>query len=285
MLGVKIKRDREANIMHLSQHAYINSILRCYNFNELKPLLSPMDPFIQLMSNQSPATTAEHVIMHNKPYHEAVGTLNWAALTTCPDIAFAVATVACFTMNPGISHWEAIKYIFRYLNGTHNLWLTYGETRQVLEGYANADGSMAKDRHAITGYVFLIDGGAIFWSSKRQEIVSLSTTKSKYITVMHRMKEVLWLCSLLSKVFQPIKPLTTLFSDNQAAISLTWDHQYHALTKHINVHYHFIQWVIEQGSLCLIYCPTNDMVTNTLTKALPSAKVKHFAAGLRLCTK
>jgi hypothetical protein len=99
------------------------------------------------------------------------------------------------------------------------------------------------------------------------------------------MKEVLWLRSLLSEVFQPIKPPTTLFSNNQAAISLTKDHQYHTRMKHIDVHYHFIRWVIEQGSLHLVYCLTNDMVVDMLTKALPSAKVKHFAAGLRLRMK
>jgi hypothetical protein len=104
MLGVEIKRDREANTVHLSQCAYINSILCCYNFNELKPLSAPMDPFIRLMSDQSPTTTAEHAIMRDKPYCEAVGALNWAALTTHPDIAFAVATVAHFASNPGIPH-------------------------------------------------------------------------------------------------------------------------------------------------------------------------------------
>jgi hypothetical protein len=51
------------------------------------------------------------------------------------------------------------------------------------------------------------------------------------------------------------------------------------------MHYHFIRWVIEQGLLHLVYCPTNDMVMDTLTKALPSAKVKHFAAGLGLHMK
>jgi hypothetical protein len=269
----------------VSQHAYIDSILRRYNFNELKPLSAPMDPSIRLTSDQSPATTAEHAIMRDKPYREAVGALNWAALTTRPDIAFAVATVTRFAANPGIPHWEAVKQIFRYLKGTHDLWLTYGETSRVLEGYADADGSMGEDRRAVTGYAFLIDSGAVSWSSKRQEIVSLSTTESEYVAATHGMKEVLWLCSLLSEVFQPIKPPTTLFSDNQAAISLTKDHQYHAHTKHIDMRYHFIRWVIEQGSLRLIYCPTDNMVADTLTKALPSAKVKHFAAGLGLRTK
>ena len=66
---------------------------------------------------------------------------------------------------------------------------------------------------------------------------------------------------------------------------LTHNHQYHARMKHIDMHYHFIWWVIEQGSLCIIYCLTDNMVVDALTKALPSAKVKHFMAGLGLHAK
>ncbi len=80
---------------------------------------------------------------------------------------------------------------------------------------------MAKDRHAITGYAFLIDSSAVLWSSKWQEIVSLSTMESKYVATMHGTKEALWLCSLLSKAFGSLTTMTTLFSDNQAAIALT----------------------------------------------------------------
>ena len=241
-----------------------------------------MDPSFRLTLDKAPATMAEHAAMHDKPYCEAVGALNWAVLTTRPDITFAVTMVARFAANPGIPHWKAVKRIYCYLASTQDLWLTYGETRQVLEGYADTNGSMNEDRHAITGYMFLIDREAVSWSSEQQEIVSLSITESKYIAAMHRMKEALWLRSLLSKIFESIKPPTTLFSDNQAAISLTHDHQYHAHTKHIDVQYHFICWVIDQGSLRLVYCPTDNMVADTLTKALPLAKVKHFAAGLGL---
>ena len=144
---------------------------------------------------------------------------------------------------------------------------------------------MAEDRRAISSYAFLIDGGAVSWSSKHQELVSLSTTKSEYVAATHSMKEALWLRSLLTELFSSLKAPTTLFSDNQAAIALTCDHQYHAHTKHIDMCYHFIQWVIEQGSLRIIYCPTDDMVADALTKALPSAKVKHFMAGLGLRAK
>ena len=142
---------------------------------------------------------------------------------------------------------------------------------------------MVEDHRAISGYAFLIDGGAMSWSSKKQEIVSLSTTESDYVAATHAAKEALWLRLLIGELFVPFDEPTTLFSDNQSAIALTKDHQYHTHTKHINIHFHVIRWVVENGKICLIYCPTANMVANTLTKALPSPKVKHFAVELGLC--
>ena len=282
MLGIEVRRDRAGGTVHLSQRSYIDSILRRFGFDDAKPISTPFDTQVRLTLEQAPVDAAEFAVMRDVPYREAVGALNWAALATHPDIAFAVATVARFSANPGMAHWHAVKRIFRYLVGTRDLWLTYGESRRTLVGYADADGSMTEDRRAITGYAFLIDGGAISWSSKKQEIVSLSTTESEYVAATHGMKEALWLRNLLAEVFEPLTDATTLFSDNQSAIALTRDHQFHARTKHIDVHYHFIHWVVENGALRLVYCPTADMVADVLTKALPSPKVKHFAECLGL---
>ena len=283
MLGIKIHHDRTGATVHLSQRTYINSILRRYGFEDAKPVSTPFDTQVRLTLEQALADAAEFAVMRDVPYREAVGALNWVALATRPDIAFAVSTVARFSVNPSMAHWNAVKRVFRYLAGTCDLWLTYGEAQQVLVGYADADGSMSEDRHVITGFAFLIDGGAVSWSSKKQEIVSLSTTESEYVAATHGMKEGLWLRSLLAKIFELFTDTTTLFSDNQSAIALTRDHQYHARTKHINVHYHFIRWVVENGSLRLVYCPTADMIADMLTKALPLPKVKHFAECLGLC--
>ena len=214
MLSIKIKHDRPGQVVHLSQCLYIDAILHCYNLADLKPLSTPMDHQVWLSSEQVPTSAVECVMMCNVPYCKAVGALNWAALAMCPDIAFAVAMVAHFAANPGPAYWEAVKQIFCYLSGTHDLWLTYGKTSSPLEGYVDADSSMAKDWHAISGYVFLIDGGTVLWSSKRQEIVSLSTTKSEYVAATHSSKEALWLRSLVSKVFGDLTSPTTLFCDN-----------------------------------------------------------------------
>ena len=86
-----------------------------------------MNVQVQLTSEMAPASTAEFAAIHNILYQEAVGALNWAALATRPNISFAVSTVACFASNPGPVHWGAIKRIFCYLAGMHDLWLSYGE--------------------------------------------------------------------------------------------------------------------------------------------------------------
>jgi len=179
-----------------------------------------------------------------------------------------------------------VKRVFRYLSGTKNLWLSFGGIGDVgdggLKGYADADGSMHEDRHAISGYAFMIGGGAVSWSSKRQDIISLSTTESEYVAAAHASKEALWLRQFIGQVFKPLTEPTTLFCDNQSAIALTRDHQYHARTKHIDIRFHFLRWISEKGAVRLLYCPTDEMVADTLTKALPSAKVKHFAIELGL---
>jgi hypothetical protein len=169
-----------------------------------------------------------------------MGSLTYAAIGSHPDITYATTAVSCFNANPGHAHWEAVKQIIRYLKGTNDWEITYGTQVKDLEGYTDADGSMNEDRHVISGYVFLIDSGPVSWSVKTQEINALSMTEAKYVAAMHAAKEVLWLCSFLGKLLGPVKGPTTLYCDNQSAIALTKNNQFHACTKHIDIHYHFI---------------------------------------------
>ena len=124
----------------------------------------------------------------------------------------------------GPVHWNAVKHVFQYLKGTIEFWLTYGHMKTELTGYADADGSMADDRRAISGYMFIIHGGAVSWSMKHQQIVSLSMTESEYMAVAHAAKEAKWLYSLIQQLFNIEMSPTTLFSDNQSAIVLAKDH-------------------------------------------------------------
>ena len=206
------------------------------------------------------------------------------AVGTRPDIVFAVSTIAQFSNEPGMVHWEAVKHIYRYLAGTKGLALTFGAGKKGLEGYTDVDGASQEHRHVISGYAYILDGGAISWMSKKQELVTLSTAKAEYVAATHAVKEGIWLCCFVEEVFQPLMNLTVLYCDNQATIALTKDGSFHARTKHIDICYHFIHFIVDSGSFLLVYCPTADMTADTLTKALPSVKAKHFAAALGLRT-
>jgi hypothetical protein len=284
LLGIKITRDLINKTLSLSQHAYIDAIITKFNFDDLKPSAMPMDPSAPLSKSQSPSKIEDIIKMKNVPYREAVGSLMYAAMGTRPDIAFTTSTVAQFSDNPGWAHWEAVKRIYRYLKGTRDLVLTYGGDKRGLVGYVDADGASQEHRRAISGYVFMVDGGAVSWSSKKQELVTLSTAEAEYVAQTHAAKEAIWLRRLLTEIFKAVDTPTILFSDSKSAIALANDGHYHARTKHIDIRYHFIRYIIEAGTIKLVYCPTNDMTADTLTKALPSVKAKHFATALGLTT-
>ena len=203
---------------------------------------------------------------------------------THPDIVFAVSTVIQFCQDPGLEHWEAVKQIYRYLLGTKKLALTFGEGKQGLKGFTDADRVSQEHRHVISGYVYILDGGAVSWVSKKQELVTLSMMEAEYVTAMHTAKEGIWLHQLIEEVFRPLAHPTPLYLDGQSVITLTKDRSYHARMKHINIRYHFICLVVDNHSLRLVYCPTDSMAADTITKALPSVKAKHFATSLGLCS-
>jgi hypothetical protein len=206
----------------------------------------------------------------------------YASVATRPDITHTVSTLSCFLDNPGPAHWEAVKRAFRYLAGSKTLTLTYGGEHHDLVGYTDADGASEEHHHAVSGYAFLFDGGAVSWHSRKQELVTLSTAEAEYVAATHAAKEAIWLRRFLSEVLSPITTPTVLNCDNQAAIKLATTDNYHARTKHIDICYHFIWQVISDGILTLIYCPTDDMVADIFTKSLPKWKVQAHACSLGL---
>jgi hypothetical protein len=177
-----------------------------------------MIPSVNYSRLESPSDTTEAAHMEKVLYHEVIGSLMYASVATRPDITHAVSALSRFLDNPGSTHWEAIKRVFRYLAGTRTFALTYSRDKQDLVGYTDADGASEEHRHAISGYVFLIDRGAVSWYSHKQEIVTLSTVEAEYVAATHVAKEAIWLRRLIFELFPlPTTPMT-IHCDNQAAV-------------------------------------------------------------------
>ncbi len=107
----------------------------------------------------------------------------YAMLCTRPDLAYPISVLSQHMANPNMERWMAIKQIFRYLQGTLQMKLQFDRTpsKEVL-GYYDADwGGDLENRSSTTGFVFMIEGGAISWSSKQQPIVALSTMQVEYM--------------------------------------------------------------------------------------------------------
>uniref|UniRef100_A0A3Q7IHL4 Reverse transcriptase Ty1/copia-type domain-containing protein n=1 Tax=Solanum lycopersicum TaxID=4081 RepID=A0A3Q7IHL4_SOLLC len=109
ILGMKISRDRSAGTLNLSQELYIEK------------------------------TAEERDHMTLVPYASAVGSLMYAMVCTRPDIAHAMGDVSRYMANPGKEHWEAVKWLLRYLRGTSSTSLCFGKVKVTLQGFVDAD--------------------------------------------------------------------------------------------------------------------------------------------------
>jgi hypothetical protein len=125
-----------------------------------------------------------------------------------------------------------------------------------------------------------LGGGAISWSLKKQPTVALSSTKAEYIAGAHATKEAVWLRLLLSELRQDMSLPTTLHVDNQSAMAITRNLEFHECTKHIDVRYHYIWQVVDDRTVCLVYTPTQEQVADILTKGLPPASHIKFTGAM-----
>ena len=241
-----------------------------------------MNSEIVLSNDQSPTTPEDLEDMQNVPYQRAIGSLMYAATSTRPDIAFAVAILSQFMRNPGHTHWEAVKDVIRYLKGTADFQLTLGTSDTGLEAYVDADWASQPHRRSISGYTVYLHGSPIAWSARKQSLVTLSTTEAEYIALTAVAREVLHLQVLLEEIYGPVSSPIPIYCDNQGAIALASKTRFHARTKHIDIRYHFVRHLIRTRILDLSYCPTEENVADIFTKALSRPRLRKLRAELKI---
>lgn len=215
------------------------------------------------------------------PYRELVGSLMHLSVTVRPDISFAVGALSRYLASPTMMHWQAAKGVLRYLSGTADYGITYGPDPTDLLGYCDSDYAGDIDtRRSTSGYVFVMNGGAISWSSKRQQTVAASTTEAEYMAAGAAVKEGLWLRKLLLDLNIKCSDAVCIFGDNQSTLKLLRNPVTSARSKHIDVIHHFARERVLRKEVCFRYIPTDQMVADVLTKALPSVKHLFCCKGM-----
>lgn len=222
------------------------------------------------------------------PYKEAVGGLLYISQISRSYIAFAVGQANGFRKNPRNKHWQAVKRILRYLKGTVDYKLTYSiDVNGKLTGYSDADWAYdPENRKSVTRTVYVMNGGPISWTSKRQPTIALSTVETEYIALASTCQKELWLRNLIHEInpFNAAEPIK-IYSDNSGATNLSKRECVSQRSKHIDTRYHFLKENVENKAVEIEYVCTGEMTADLLTKALPKPKIECHVKALGMIGK
>nr|KYP50016.1 Retrovirus-related Pol polyprotein from transposon TNT 1-94 [Cajanus cajan] len=189
--GMKIWRDRNIGLLYVSQKKYIEKLLQSFQMENSKPVSTPLAAHFKFDANTLPSTDEEKEYMNEVPYSSAIGNLMYVMVCTRPDLDHAMSVVSRFMSNHGKAHWETMKWIMQYLNGTSNICLVYvsNDIGCGLIGYADFDygGDLVRIR-SLTCYIFTLYSCAVSWKATLQPIVTLSITKAEYMFLTEGLK-------------------------------------------------------------------------------------------------
>ena len=288
-LNMKVSRDREAGTITLSQSAYVENVINRFNMQDCKPVVNPCVNYdLHSPPKESNLDQTQLTPKLQNYYQQIIGSLNYAAMTTRPDIAYATNELGRFNATAKQFHLQAAKHVIRYLKGTINIGLVFRRDNKPsphVEVYSNAckpsnqlefytDASWANDletRRSTSGLLVRFNGNVVTWSSKKQRTVARSSTEAEYVAAADSVSEAIWLRSWVEQVLGETI-VVQLMCDNQSAIALAKNDTFHQRTKHIDVSHHFIREQIEFGNIKVHYVPTAEQDADILTKYVNLSK-------------
>ena len=164
--------------------------------------------------------------------------------------------------------------------GTRDMGITYGGMVPGLPGlmgWTDADYAACKDtRKSRSGFVYLLNGGAISWGAKQQPVVATSTAESEYVAAFTAAQEGVWLRRMCAELGLTLEGPLQLLGDNQAALAMAGKAADSPRTKHIDVRYHYLRDVVSRGAVKLSYTPSEENAADMFTKPLDSVKFIKF---------
>lgn len=275
-LGIEVIRTPKG--IWLSQRQYALDMLSKYVMADCKPISMPLDENSKLSSHVG--DVVEDVTM----YRKIGGSLIYLTITR-PDLSYTVGLESQFMQFPRKPHLDAVRCTLRYVRSTLDHALFYAaDAPHALYGYTDADcaGCIA-DRRSTSGFMFSFGSAADTWSSKKQPTVALSSTEAEYRVAVVATCKITWLRTLLGDLGVQVDEQVVIYYDNLSSIQLARNPMFHARTKHIKAHYHYIQERVLAGDINLVYISTEKQVADIFTKALGAEKLRCFRAMLGLC--
>ncbi|XP_012841324.1 PREDICTED: uncharacterized protein LOC105961635 [Erythranthe guttata] len=140
-------------------------------------------------------------------------------------------------------------------------------------GFSDADwAGDADDRKSTTGGCFYLGNNLVSWYSKKRNSISLSTAESEYIAAGSCCAQLLWMKQMVCD-YGISQDLLHIYCDNVSAINISKNPVQHSRTKHIEIRYHFIRNLVEEGTVSLEYVTTEKQLADIFTKPLDAQRV------------
>jgi hypothetical protein len=275
VLGIRVRRDRARKVLWADQSHYVKDILKEFQYENSKPLQVPADGYEYFQ----PVGVNDVAYEPPAKYQRALGELNWLVRGTRADLAFVVHKLSQHCHNPCVRHWKGVQQVFRYLKSSQALTLRYERDSKELLGYSDTDyASDASDRKSTMGYAFVLSGAAVTWASRKQQTVSTSTTEAEYVGLCNAAKEAVWIRNFLRDVgrseYASGTHATRILGDNQGALRLVANPEFHARSKHIDVQHHYVRELLENNTISVDYIRTSEMAADCLTKPLKKVQLR-----------
>eukprot|EP00253_Pinus_taeda_P005329 PITA_05329 len=223
----------------------------------------------------------ESVAVHQPTYRSMIGNLLYL-ISTRPDIMHAVGIVGRFQANPKETHLQAVKRIFKYLQGTHNFGLWYPRYIDLtLHAYIDADwvGSV-DDRKSTSGGAFYMASRIMSWFSEKHSSIALSTIEVEYVATASCCTQLLWMMQTLQNIQITCTPPISILCDNTSAVDISKNLVMHSKTKHIPIKYHFLHEQVLEQKVKLEYVLSKEYVVDIFTKPLPRETFEYLRQKL-----
>ncbi|KAL5862148.1 hypothetical protein ACOSQ3_003431 [Xanthoceras sorbifolium] len=272
-LGLEVNSSFDG--YYLSQVKYASDLLTKAGITDNKTVSTPLEYNAKLTPlDGEPISDATR-------YRQLVGSLIYLTVTR-PDISHVVGMVSKFMDAPRSVHYAAVLRILRYVKGTLYHGLHYS-SRSSLEFHAYSDADWAgdpTDRCSITGFCFLLGTSLVSWRSKKQDVISRSSTEVKYRALADTTCELVVLTAMDAS--QPTA--TPLYCDNRSAIYIAHNDVFHERTRHIEIDCHITRQHLKKDILQLFSISSADQPADTFTKSHPPGRLRDLISKLQLAS-
>lgn len=222
-------------------------------------------------------------------YQQKIGSINYAAIATRPDVAKVASHLASFTTNPGPEHLDAANRMLAYLNYTQKVGIKYSAsaTSELSECFAIASDAAYgdhPDRYSSEGYLATLYGGPIDWRATKQKTITISSTDAEFLAISEAGKTLQWWKRLFAAIgFDPQHHLA-IKCDNMQTIRILCKDEPTIQTKlrHVDIHQHWLRQETQSKRVLVDWIPTSLMPAGGLTKVLTGQRFHNFVRLLGL---